>query len=96
MANISRCDGCGQESKGGQQWLRVRIEPYYPKGQAYSRFGEDGPVAEYSEGMVVDACGPQCAALALSIQAGVISGTYENMAESLLRVKRKIEADGNP
>lgn len=92
MAPITRCDGCGQESKGGRQWLRVRIEPYYPRGQAYSKY-EDSPEVAYAEGMVADACGPQCAALALSVQAGVIAGNYGKMSDALWQAKQKMDAN---
>lgn len=88
MAGITKCDGCGAESSPGQQWLRVRVEPFYPTGS--SNRGED--CVPYQDAMHADACGPQCAALALSISAGVLAGTYTNMSESFLRAAKKMEA----
>mgnify|MGYP001564383985 CR=1 FL=1 len=86
MASMTKCDGCQRESAPGQQWLRVRIEPFYTTGSGNR--GEE--CVAYNEGMHVEACGPQCAALALSIQAGVLSGSYQNMSEAMLRTSKKL------
>lgn len=89
MAITFRCDGCGTEYERGR-WLRVRIEPFYP--QVNNR-GMDVCEPGYAEGITVDTCGPQCAALALGRQAAVVSGVYENMSDSFIRLHDKVKED---
>lgn len=85
MATIVQCDLCGIESRAGQQWLRVRVEPFYPRPQASLSVEVDD--YKYNEGLHAEACSTLCAVQLLAKQAAALSNSYGELAEALVDLK---------
>lgn len=88
MATSTKCDSCDSTAVPGQQWLRVRIEPFYPQRGMSSYPGELTIASEgYSEGLMAEVCSPQCAATAFVEKARQCVAGYDGLAHAFEAVK---------
>lgn len=87
MATSTKCDSCESTAVPGQQWLRVRIEPFYPQRGLTSYPGDLAVAEGYAEGLFAEVCSPQCAATAFVEKSRQCAAGYDGLARAFQDAK---------